>query len=152
MSSDGKKVERMKKIGKYELIGKIAQGGMGTLYTARHPTLQRVVLLKKLTLEHGGAAIVERFRREARLMMDLNSERIVQVYDHFKEGTHYYIVEEYVEGISLDALIRKERYLSNDAALLILYEVCRALKFAHDRKVIHGTSSPAMSSSPPRAS
>ncbi len=125
-----------KKIGKYELIGKIAQGGMGALYKARHPTLERVVLLKKLAIQ-GGGQVVERFRREARLMMDLNSERIVQVYDHFKEGTSYYIVEEYVEGISLDALIRKERYLSNDAAMLILYEVCRALKFAHDRQVIH---------------
>ncbi len=126
----------MKKIGKYELIGKIAQGGMGALYTAKHPTLERVVLLKKLAI-HGGGQVVERFKREARLMMDLNSERIVQVYDHFKEGPNYYIVEEFVDGVSLDALIRKERYLSNDAAMLIFYEVCRALKFAHDRQVIH---------------
>jgi eukaryotic-like serine/threonine-protein kinase len=126
----------MKKIGKYEVIGRLAQGGMGTLYTARHPTLERVVLLKKLSLG-GGSGVVERFKREARLMMDLNSERIVQVYDHFKEGTHYYIVEEFVEGISLDALIRRERSLSSEAAAVILYEVCRALKFAHDRQVIH---------------
>ncbi len=126
----------MKKIGKYELIGKIAQGGMGALYTAKHPTLERVVLLKKLAI-HGGGQVVERFKREARLMMDLNSERIVQVYDHFKEGPNYYIVEEYVDGVSLDALIRKERYLGNDAAMLIFYEVCRGLKFAHDRQVIH---------------
>jgi serine/threonine-protein kinase len=126
----------MRRIGKYELIGKIAQGGMGALYSAKHPTLERVVLLKKLAI-HGGGQVVERFKREARLMMDLKSDRIVQVYDHFKEGPNYYIVEEYVEGISLDALIRKERYLSNDAAMLIFYEVCRALKFAHDRQVIH---------------
>ena len=126
----------MKKIGKYELIGKIAQGGMGALYTAKHPTLERVVLLKKLAIR-GGGQVVERFKREARLMMDLNSERIVQVFDHFKEGPNYYIVEEFVEGVSLDALIRKERYLSNDAAMLIFYEVCRGLKFAHDRQVIH---------------
>jgi serine/threonine-protein kinase len=126
----------MKKIGKYELIGKIAQGGMGALYKARHPTLERVVLLKKLSIQ-GGGHVVERFKREARLMMDLNSERIVQVFDHFKEGPNYYIVEEYVDGISLDTLIRRERYLSNDATLLILYETCRALKFAHDRQVIH---------------
>ena len=126
----------MKKIGKYELIGKIAQGGMGALYTAKHPTLERVVLLKKLAI-HGGGQVVERFKREARLMMDLNSERIAQVYDHFKEGPNYYIVEEYVDGVSLDALIRKERYLGNDAAMLIFYEVCRGLKFAHDRQVIH---------------
>ncbi len=126
----------VRKIGKYELLGRIAQGGMGSLYKARHPTLNRTVLLKRLQL-HGGGSGVERFRREARLMMDLKSERIVQVYDHFKEGPHYVIVEEYVDGVSLDALIRKERYLSNDAATLILYEACRALKHAHDRNVVH---------------
>ena len=42
-----------------------------------------------------------------------------------------------MDGISLDALIRRERYLSNDAAMLILYEVCKALKYAHDKQVIH---------------
>jgi len=86
---------------------------------------------------------VERFRREARLMMDLKSERIVQVFDHFKEGPHYVIVEEYVEGQSLDAVIRRDRYLSNDAATLLLYETCKALKFAHDREVIHRDIKPA---------
>lgn len=123
-------------IGKYEIIAKVAEGGMGALYKARHPTLDRTVLLKKLTLR-GGSQFIERFRREARIMMDFRNDHIVQVYDHFKEGTHYYIVEEYVDGISLDALIRKERSLSNEAAMLILYEVCWALKYAHDKQVIH---------------
>jgi eukaryotic-like serine/threonine-protein kinase len=124
------------KLGKYEILGRIAEGGMGALFKARHPTLGRIVLLKKLTLG-GGGQVVERFKREARLMMDLKSENIVQVYDHFKEGPYYVIVEEYVPGISLDALIRRERYLSTDAATLILYEVCRALQYAHGRQVIH---------------
>ncbi len=127
----------VKKIGKYEIIAKIAQGGMGAVYKARHPTLDRVVLLKKLSLQGGGSQFVERFRREARLMMDFKHEHIVQVHDHFKEGSHYYIVEEYVDGISLEALIRRERYLSTDAAMLIFLEVCKALKYAHDKQVIH---------------
>jgi hypothetical protein len=131
-----------KKIGKYELIGKIAQGGMGALYKAKHPTLDRVVLLKKLAVK-GGPQFTERFKREARLMMDFKHEHIVQVYDHFKEGAFYYIVEEFVDGISLDALIRKERYLPADAACLILYEVCKALKYAHDKQVIHRDIKPA---------
>jgi hypothetical protein len=129
-------VRPVRKIGKYELMGRVAQGGMGALYKARHPTLGRTVLLKRLVLQ-GGASVVERFRREAQLMMDLKSERIVQVYDHFKDGPHYVIVEEYVDGLSLDTLIRRERYLANDAATLILYEACRALKYAHDRGVVH---------------
>jgi eukaryotic-like serine/threonine-protein kinase len=125
-----------RRIGKYEIISKVAEGGMGSLYKARHPTLDRVVLLKKLALR-GGSQFVERFKREARLMMDFKNDHIVQVHDHFKEGQHYFIVEEYVDGISLDALIRRERYLTNEAALLILYEVCKALRYAHDKQVIH---------------
>ena len=74
---------------------------MGALYKARHPTLNRIVLLKRLDLRGVGGA-VERFRREASLMMDFKNDHIVQVHDHFKEGSHYYIVEEYVDGISLD--------------------------------------------------
>jgi serine/threonine-protein kinase len=126
----------VRKIGKYEIIGKIAQGGMGALYKAKHPTLERTVLLKKLA-QRGGVQFVERFKREARLMMDFKNDHIVQVHDHFKEGPHYFIVEEYVDGISLDALIRRERYLSNDAAMLIFFEACKALKYAHDKQVIH---------------
>jgi hypothetical protein len=126
----------VRRIGKYELISKVAQGGMGALYKAKHPTLDRVVLLKKLTLR-GSGQFVERFKREARLMMEFKHDHIVHVYDHFKEGSSYYIVEEFVDGISLDELIRKERFLSNDAAMLILYEVAKALKYAHDKGVIH---------------
>ncbi len=132
----------VRRIGKYELIAKVAQGGMGALYKARHPTLDRIVLLKKLTLR-GSSQFVERFKREARIMMDFKHEHIVHVYDHFKEGSSYYIVEEFVDGISLDALIRRERYLSNDAAMLILYEVAKALKYAHDKKVIHRDIKPS---------
>ena len=71
----------VRKIGKYEIISKVAEGGMGSLYKARHPTLDRVVLLKKLTLR-GGSQFIERFKREARIMMDIKNDRIVQVYDH----------------------------------------------------------------------
>ena len=125
-----------KTIGKYEIVSRIAQGGMGTVYKAKHPTLDRYVLLKRLTLR-GGSQFIERFKREATLLMDFKHDGIVQVYDHFKEGSYYYIVEEFVDGMSLDALIRRERYLSNEAAILIFYEVCRALKYAHDKGVIH---------------
>jgi eukaryotic-like serine/threonine-protein kinase len=129
-------------IGKYELISKVAQGGMGALYKARHPTLDRVVLLKKLTLR-GSSQFVERFKREARLMMDFKNDHIVQVYDHFKEGSSYFIVEEFVDGVSLDALVQRERYLGNEAAMLILYEVAKALKYAHDKQVIHRDIKPS---------
>lgn len=123
-------------IGKYKIVSQLAQGGMGAVFKAEHPTLARFVVLKKLSL-HGNASIIERFRREAQIMMDFRNEYIVDVYDHFKEGPFYYIVQEYVDGMSLDRLIERERYLPNDVALLVYLDCARALKYAHDRNVIH---------------
>ena len=53
------------------------------------------------------------------------------------QGNSYYIVEEFVDGISLDKLIRSHRYLANEAALLIFLESCRALEYAHAKGVVH---------------
>ena len=129
-------------IGKYRVLSLIAEGGMGAVYKAEHPTLNRFVALKKLSLR-GSASFAERFRREARIMMDFKNERIVDVYDHFKEKSSYYIVEEYVDGVSLDRLIRRDRYLPDQTALLIFLECCRALKYAHDQGVVHRDIKPA---------
>jgi serine/threonine-protein kinase len=130
-----------RKVGKYTIVSKIAQGGMGAVYKAKHPTLKRFVLLKKLTLR-GGPQFIERFRREARIMMDFKHDHIVQVYDHFKDGSSYYIAEEFVDGVSLEQLIKRERYLSNEAAALIFYEVCKALRHAHEKGVVHRDMKP----------
>lgn len=124
------------KIGKYVITKKIAEGGMGAVYKGVHPTLNKDVILKKLTLS-GDEHISERFKREARIMMDFKNDNIVDVYDHFKVGGSYYIVLEFVDGMALDEMIRQERYLPNDTALLMFLEACKALKYAHDKNVIH---------------
>ena len=124
------------RIGKYKITAEIARGGMGAVYKAMHPTLKRNVILKKLTLK-GSVTVTERFKREARIMMDFKNDHIVNVYDHFKQGSFYYIVLEYVDGIALDKLIRRERYLPNDITLLIFRDCCRALEYAHSKNVIH---------------
>jgi len=123
-------------VGKYTVVEKIASGGMGDIFKAKHPTLNREIILKRLALG-SGRNITERFKREAKLMMDFHNDRIVQVYDHFKEGQFYYIAMEYVNGITLSRLIAKKRYLPGEIARLILYEICQALKYAHDNGVIH---------------
>jgi eukaryotic-like serine/threonine-protein kinase len=123
-------------VGKYLITAKIAEGGMGAIYKAKHPTLDRTVILKRLTLKKN-SAITERFKREAQLMMDFRNDNIVQVYDHFKEGNSYYIAMEFVDGISLGDLIEKKRFIPNEIAMLIFREICKALKYAHDKGVIH---------------
>ena len=123
-------------IGKYRIESLVARGGMGAVLKAVHPTLKRHVVLKKLTIR-GSSAIAERFKREARILMDFKHDNIVQVFDHFKEGSSYYMVLEYVDGMSLDQLIKKQRSLSSELSLTIVLQVCKALAYAHSMGVIH---------------
>ncbi|HAP42523.1 MAG: hypothetical protein A2087_14715 [Spirochaetes bacterium GWD1_61_31] len=129
-------------IGKYKIDSLVAKGGMGAVYKAIHPSLRRWVILKKLTIR-GNAAIIERFKREARILMDFKHNNIVHFFDYFKEGNAHYIVLEYIDGMSLDGLIKKRRFLSSHLALTILLDACKALKFAHDNGVIHRDIKPA---------
>lgn len=126
----------LNKVGKYRVLGMIARGGMGSIYRAIHPTLNKEIILKRLTLV-GNRTVNERFKREAQVMIDFREEHIVQVYDHFKEGASYYIAMEFVDGLSLAELIEKKRYLPNRISLLILHEIAKGLHYAHIKKVIH---------------
>ncbi|HSV57184.1 MAG TPA: serine/threonine-protein kinase, partial [Magnetospirillaceae bacterium] len=123
-------------IGKYQIEALVAKGGMGAVFKALHPTLKRRVIIKKLTTR-GNSTITERFKREARILMDFRNNHIVRVFDHFKEGSSHYIVLEYVDGMSLDQLIRQQRSLSCELALVIFLDACLALQYAHGMGVIH---------------
>jgi eukaryotic-like serine/threonine-protein kinase len=123
-------------IGKYKVVAKIGEGGMGKVYKAVHPTLKRDIIIKQLRMTRK-RILTKRFLREASLMLDFRHENIVPVYDHFKERTSYYIVMEFVDGMSLEDLIEDRSQLSPMAAVLIFREICKGLKYAHDRGVIH---------------
>jgi serine/threonine-protein kinase len=129
-------------IGKYKVESLLAAGGMGEVYTAIHPTLNCKVIIKKLTLK-GNRDINERFKREARLMMDFRHDQIVDMYDHFKLGTSYYLVLEFVDGIPLEKMIKKNRYLNSAVAAYILLRTAEALQYAHDKNVVHRDIKPA---------
>ncbi len=124
------------KIGKYKILDVVAKGGMGVVYKAMHPNLKHHVVIKKLTIR-GNKPILERFKREARVLLELQHANIVRMFDYFTEGSFHYIVLELVDGLSLDKLIRKAQKLSWQTALLIVRDSCKALKFAHSKGIIH---------------
>jgi predicted Ser/Thr protein kinase len=117
-----------------ELLGK---GGMGAVYKARQPSLDRLVAVKILPPEVGAdATFSERFTREARALARLNHQNIVAVYDFGRANDSYYFIMEYVDGATLRQLVDVGK-LQPAEALSIVPQICDALQFAHDEGIVH---------------
>ncbi len=123
-------------IGKYKINGIIAKGGMGVVYKAVHPSLKRYVVIKKM-ISRRNSSNGERFKREAQILLDLQSPYIVHLFDYFTEGGYRYMVEELVDGMALDKFLQKQVVLSPQMSLLILQDACNALKYAHAKDIVH---------------
>ncbi|HAV63958.1 MAG TPA: serine/threonine protein kinase, partial [Verrucomicrobiales bacterium] len=120
-----------------EIIDLIGQGGMGVVYKARQPQLDRFVALKILPDEAGrDPAFAERFSREAKTLARLNHPNIVSVYDFGQAGGHYFLMMEFVDGMNLRQL-EQTRMLTPEEALVITPKICDALQFAHEEGVVH---------------
>jgi len=128
----------MEKPVRYEIVEEIGRGGMGIVYKARDTILDRIVAYKVLpgNLKEHPAAL-RNFFREAKSAARLNHTNIVTVYDAGEEAGNYYIAMEYVEGESVKQILTREGKLPVKAVLLIAGQVCRALEYAHERKVVH---------------
>ncbi len=117
-----------------ELIG---QGGMGAVYKARQPALDRLVALKILAPQTANdPGFAERFGREARALARLSHPNIVAVYDYGRAGGFHYFLMEYVDGANLRQIERAGRLASREA-LEIIPQICEALQFAHDEGIVH---------------
>lgn len=120
-----------------EIDSLVGQGGMGFVYKARQPKLDRWVALKVLSPELAqNQDFAKRFEREARLLARLNHPNIVVVFDFGREGDFFYLLMEFVEGGNLRLAMRSEK-ISSEKALKIVPEICEALQFAHDQGVLH---------------
>ena len=121
----------------FEILELLGQGGMGAVYKARQPALDRFVALKILPPETSGdAGFADRFTREARALARLNHPNIVAVHEFGQAGGLHYFVMEYVEGINLRQLEQAGK-LSPREALKIIPQICDALQFAHDEGIVH---------------
>jgi tRNA A-37 threonylcarbamoyl transferase component Bud32 len=120
-----------------EVIEQVGRGGMGVVYKARQPQLDRIVALKILPAELAKTpGFAERFSREARALAKLNHPNIVSVFDFGNAGGHFYFIMEFVDGANLRQMILSKQ-ISPEAALSIVPKVCEALQFAHDEGILH---------------
>jgi len=124
--------------GRYQIVRHLARGGMAEVYLARDLLLDRPVALKVLFPEFAtDRSFVERFRREARSAANLNHPNIVSIYDWGEEEGTYFIVMEYVDGLTLRDLINRQGPLTANRAAEIGADIAGALQFAHVGGVIH---------------
>jgi tRNA A-37 threonylcarbamoyl transferase component Bud32 len=120
-----------------EILEMLGQGGMGIVYKARQPKLDRFVALKILPLEAGrDPHFAERFEREARALAKLTHPNIVAVHDSGQAGEYFYFIMEFVDGANLRQMMRAGT-LTPKQALVIVPAICDALQYAHDESVVH---------------
>lgn len=126
------------KLGHCVLEAKLGEGGMGTVYLARHVTLNQPVAVKVLHSDFpADVQAAQRFLREARAAARLEHPNIVAVHDAGEDAGRRYIVMQYVEGESLAARLEREGPLPIGEALRIFRSVARGIRHAHARGIVH---------------
>ena len=133
-------------MGRYELLRPLARGGMAEVFLARRRAagVEKLLVLKRIRAERANdARFLELFVREARLSMSLAHQNIVPVFDFGRAGDQVFLAMERVEGKDLGStLARTPDALSPLVAAFIGAECCRALAYAHARKVVHRDVTP----------
>ncbi len=126
------------KIGKYQILERIGRGGMGTIFKAHDPILNRPVALKVISTDIDVTDEVRaRFFREAQACARLSHPNIVTVYDMGEDGGRLFIVMELLDGVELRRLIADRAPLALEEKLSIMSQVCDGLFYAHQRGIVH---------------
>ncbi|RME76673.1 MAG: serine/threonine protein kinase, partial [Planctomycetota bacterium] len=133
----GKKTEATK-IGGYEILEKLGEGGMGMVYKAKQINMDRIVALKILSPSFAkDPSYIERFFREARSAGKLDHPNIVRGIDVGEAEGYYYFSMEYVEGETLSQYLERVGKLNERAAAMVVIQVAKALDHAHQNGIIH---------------
>ena len=140
-------METVETLGKYEIKRTLGRGAMGVVYEGWDPSIQRHVAIKTVPLtdvdDPETQAQIARFRREAQAAGRLTHENIVPVYDYGETADVAYIVMEYVEGPTLDSLMRNKERFGLPEILRIMKDLLAGLEFSHERGVVHRDIKPA---------
>ena len=120
-----------------EILELIGHGGMGAVYKARQKELDRIVALKILPPDiEQDQAFADRFAREAKALAKLNHPGIVTIHDFGRADGLYFLLMEYVDGVSLHQLLHGGRVSAREA-LAIVPQICDSLQYAHDQGIVH---------------
>lgn len=127
-----------RKFGGYTILEHLGKGGMGDVFKAVQPGLERVVALKILPdLLARNTEFSERFFTEAFAISRLQHQNIVTIYDYGEENGQKYIAMQYIQGPTLGKLIQQEKRLGYARIISIAKQICRGLKYAHQCEIVH---------------
>ncbi|MEM1225224.1 MAG: serine/threonine-protein kinase [Planctomycetota bacterium] len=131
-------------LGKYKLLGHIGTGGMSSVYLAEHGGLGDKRAIKVLPKRRNDdASYLARFQLEAKAIASLNHPNIVLAHDIDQAGDTHYIVMEYVDGVDLQLLVRRDGPLDISTSADVIAQAARGLAHAHERGVVHRDVKPA---------
>lgn len=124
--------------GRYEILERVGGGGMAIVYKGLDILLNRHVAVKVLRQQYvHDEEFIQRFRREAQAAASLSHSNVVSIYDVGQEEDVHYIVMEYIEGTTLNELIKEKAPLQVEEAVHIASQICDALDHAHHNQIIH---------------
>ena len=129
---------------KYQIIREIGRGGMGIVYEAVNKEIGKKVAIKKMKEELAiNPREKKRFLEEARRVAELHHPNIVDIYDMFEESGNVYLVFEYVDGETVDNILNHKTRFSLENTKRIIFAVCSALEYAHNKRIIHRDIKPS---------
>jgi serine/threonine-protein kinase len=128
-------------VGKYKIVKAVGKGGMGAVYEATDKYNGRRVAIKVL-VDISSGQLLARFEREAMIMNELNHPNIVRLYDWGRDNERPYIAMEYLDGITLEDLIRRQGKLSLDVVVAIVKPVTEATYYLHQKGFVRNDIKP----------
>ncbi|MBI5658456.1 MAG: serine/threonine protein kinase [Nitrosomonadales bacterium] len=133
-------------LGRYEIVGEIGQGAMGTVYKAKDPLIDRIVAIKTINLDLADDEKEEyegRFYQEAKAAGRLSHPNIVTVFDVGKSGDIAYIAMEFLQGRELRDILNDGKRIPVEQALDIVVQVAQGLAYAHEHNIVHRDVKPS---------